>query len=568
MSSPTEPSTRPAFCPRLRLILTGLVLCRGLVYLCVIPPFEGWDEYQHVGYVVHVQETGRPAILGETDVPRSLLRAAVRLPHPKGVVAEQIGWIGAVDYATFWARHDPRRSRPIEPVPWLDAVHLRLYQAQHSWWYYRFVTPLFRALGGVGDLRRSIGGLRLLNLGFTAAAVWVALRAIGRLVPDPRHAALIGLVIAVQPLFVVNGVRVANDALGALLATVAVVGCLRLGHRRPVAWWSGIGVVIGLAILAKATNLSLVPFAGFCWLVVAIRERLSAGRTVAAGLALAVGCLAVVQSDLRSNLATFGTPMPMQEAVINRSLGRTASDLLAAAARVRWSTHLIWLWSYNTFAGGGWSGQGPTSLTRSVYTYALLAGLLGWAWCVPGRPGRRAAVFGSWQVPAACVVLCLSFTAALAYHAVQSKLAWGHTTTCPWYACPALPWFLAVAVGGGLAWPLGRFRPAVPIVLTAACLAGEASALWGRMVPTYSGGGAGLEALRRLAFLQPPWLGTATLFAALAGELVFLTAAAVAMFRGRGPAPAPGVLRGPRLARSDRRPGMRAAAPSPTLPSP
>ena len=35
-----------------------------------MPPFEGWDEYQHVAYVVHVSETGRRATLGETEVPR------------------------------------------------------------------------------------------------------------------------------------------------------------------------------------------------------------------------------------------------------------------------------------------------------------------------------------------------------------------------------------------------------------------------------------------------------------------------------------------------------------------
>jgi hypothetical protein len=43
----------------IRSLLVALFFCRGLVYLGVFPIFEGWDEYQHVGYVVHVLETGQ-----------------------------------------------------------------------------------------------------------------------------------------------------------------------------------------------------------------------------------------------------------------------------------------------------------------------------------------------------------------------------------------------------------------------------------------------------------------------------------------------------------------------------
>src|SRR5439155_22851733 len=71
---------------RLRALLVALVVCRGLVYLGVLPLFEGWDEYEHVGYVVHVLETGRPAEPGRTNVPPSLLAGLVTFPLPKCVV--------------------------------------------------------------------------------------------------------------------------------------------------------------------------------------------------------------------------------------------------------------------------------------------------------------------------------------------------------------------------------------------------------------------------------------------------------------------------------------------------
>ena len=45
MATPREagPSTPGKAWRRFRVLLVGLVLCRGLVLLCVMPPFEGWD---------------------------------------------------------------------------------------------------------------------------------------------------------------------------------------------------------------------------------------------------------------------------------------------------------------------------------------------------------------------------------------------------------------------------------------------------------------------------------------------------------------------------------------------
>lgn len=84
---PASPGPPPLPSPslgwRFRLVLVGLILARGVAELCVMPPFEGWDEYQHVGHIVHVLETGRRATLGTTEVPRSLLLAMEPLPQPR-----------------------------------------------------------------------------------------------------------------------------------------------------------------------------------------------------------------------------------------------------------------------------------------------------------------------------------------------------------------------------------------------------------------------------------------------------------------------------------------------------
>jgi hypothetical protein len=625
-----------------------LVVCRGLVALCVLPPFEGWDEYQHVAYVEHVRATGKAAVLWETAVPPALLAKVVTFPQPAVAVKDQLGAFGGVDYATFWARHDPLDPSGLATPPVFRGGSNALYQAQHSSLYYRLAAPVFAAFGGVGDLRGSVAGLRLANVGLTAAAVWVALGALRRVVRRDRDATLIGLALAAHPMFLWNGARVANDALGVLLSVMAVAAGLRLltggGDRRPVLNSLALGVLIGLAVLAKATNAGLLPFGALCWLGLTFRLRnglsrreedksaplsgsvrwscaapevrpsvaqdaspgdgrarprsqspgratvapaatptaappglpgsiprsepadpglapwatdgrpsgatsqqqpgrpthaLSwAARSALAGLAIAAGCLAVTGSELRSNFARYGSATSMQEAAINRHNGRTRADLLRAARSFDWRAEVGRLWGRGVFFTGGWSFVPAPIRVVLAYRDVVGLGLLGWAWWMAtrltrrlrGLPPRGGRVFVTGWAPLAFATVVAGYTAALGYHMVHSRLAWGVPTTNPWYACPALPWFLALTVAGGLFWPLGRrLRPAVPVALAVAGLAGEISAVSARMVPVYTGGASGWLALRRLAWLQPGWLGTPTLAVALAAEAVILVLLLVAL---------------------------------------
>ena len=133
-----------------------------------------------------------------------------------------------------------------------------LYQAQHSTMFYRLALPLFEALGGVQNLRWSVAGMRLMNVGLIATAVWVSLEVLRRVVRRKRDAALIGMAMTAHPLFLMNGARVANDALGVFLATLAIASSLalvsRTDDRRLALHGATTGCLIGLAIMAKATN--------------------------------------------------------------------------------------------------------------------------------------------------------------------------------------------------------------------------------------------------------------------------------------------------------------------------
>lgn len=507
---------------RLRALLIALVLARGLVWLCVLPPFEGWDEYQHLGYVVHVATTGDRAVLNETRVPEPLLEAAVAYPQPESVVESQLGRVGAVGYQRFWDQHDPRRPGTRPPTFARGAGPVMLYQAQHAPFYYWLAAPIYLACGGLANLGTVLAVLRGINVLLTAAALAVALGVFRRSFRSETTAGLAGLVLACHPLFLLNGARVASDALGVFLATLAValgVDLIGPGRSRRLPFRSAaLGVLVGLASLAKASNLALLPIAGLaCWLG-ARRGGLTWRAAAFNAVVLFGGFLAVTREELRFNLGRFGTPTAMQEAVLNRLEGRTTADLLASASRFDWFTTTRRLWVRDLFFSGGWSVLRPFPRAIKAYQFGATAGLVGWgllslSWLIGlrnqnwRRPGPCPFV-DPW-FPLGLAGLVLSYSAAMGYHAVQSAMAWGSVTTNPWYACPALPWFLGLVVAGGLAWP--RVGPALPVWLAFSGLAVEFVAVWGSMTYVYSGGATGLEALQRLAWARPGWLGTPTL---------------------------------------------------------
>ena len=522
------------FWRRMRLLLVALVVCRGVVVLSILPPFEGWDEYQHVAYVEHMRQTGQAPIAGQTTVSPALLSELVKFPQPAGAIKDTLRGIGAVDYSTFWNRLGSTSE-------WRSSEDVRsrtvlLYQAQHSPFFYRLAVPLFVTLGGVQNLRWSVAGMRLMNIGLIAAAVWVSLEILRRILKRERDAALIGMAIAAHPLFLMNGARVANDALGVFLATLAVASSLSLvsltDARRLALHGAATGCLIGLAILAKATNFALVPFAAICWLMLLIRLRLKGMGAPLAALALGLGLLAVIQSEVRFNFEHYGSFTPMQEVLVNQRGGRTTADLLKTASTVDWPRTMSQLWDRELFFVGGWSFMRSNPRLVMMYRDLVHLGLTGWIGLGVILAVRRRdlwkSVYSASCVPIACIALVLSYTAALGYHTVQSKLAWGEPSTGSWYASPALPWFLVLVAGGVMSLPLGRcLRSAVPLGLAGVSLAAEATGIFGQMIPKYTGWAPWSLALNRLAWLQPPWLGTPTLLLAIAAEVTVLAVIAL-----------------------------------------
>lgn len=499
-----------------------LFIIRGALFLSVFPPFEGWDEYQHIAYVQFLIENGRPPVLGaDDDVPRSLYPALVLYPQ-SALAVEQLRGLGTLDYSDYWASE----SRPALRHP---APRLPLYQAQHAPLYYRLVAPLFRMLWRPERALTAITALRWVNILFGAAAVYVAGFAIGRLVVDGAHRYLIVLLVALQPLFLANCARIANDALGVLLATIGVALLLLPVSRRGIATGVGAGAACGLAVLAKVVNLTVLPLAVFSWTASTWSRRIPLRRA-----AIALGLFLVVVACLTApyflfNLKHFGLLTPVQEAVMNQMSGKSLSEYAQAASHVHWVQEIQRRFARHALWRAGWSFLRPPRTLERCHQWLVWVSMLGWclAW-YRSRFRDRLLFLDSgtvWRI----VVLFLSVVAGMAYHMLQGVVAIGSVYTNIWYAAFVFPWLICLFYQG-VAYLPGRWTaPLLGTGMLVAYLAAELYGILFLMVRAYTGQDWSRSAWNRLAELHLRGMGPEATFPAV-GLMLLVVAVALGVW--------------------------------------
>lgn len=473
-------------------LLVALFIVRGLFVLSMLPPFEGWDEYQHIAFIQFYNENGREPVLGESLVPRSLYPELVRFPHPP-FGAEQVRRIGALSYEQFWAVKEPPSMLP-------RARDLPLYQAQQPPLYYKLVAPLHAWLMDRGGILASVTGLRLLNVLLCAAAVAIASGSIGRILKPGPHRYIVGLLIATQPLYLINCTRVANDALAVLLGTIAVACLLNQDNRR---WWPRMGVAglaLGGAILAKTNLLGLLPFVLFIFAWAAWKRNISWKRA-GGGLALVLALSACVTvSYFKGNMERYGMMTPLQEAVKNRAKGRDLGDLARATIELDWRRDFFVRLFRQSLWRGGWSMLGLEGTVAGVQrpllkihgaltATAIIAALVSAA----RRRRTPTGKLGLISNGPAVLVLCGGMLAALAYHALQSQMAMNENATSGvgtniWYGAVVFPWLIALIYAGLMALPWKRVATLCAAALLLTQVAAEMYGTGWLMPPAYYGG--------------------------------------------------------------------------------
>jgi len=503
----------------------AIYVLRAAALLSILPPLEGWDEYQHLARVAYLVENGRSPTLGESVVPRSLYPVLAALPHSR-LGAEQLGGLGALPYRAVEAGDVRLASYWDGPPPALapDAPSVSLYQAQHGPLYYWLMAPVFRMLWDSAHPLTCIYFLRWINVGIGAAAIVAVLWALTRLVSSERQRIWMALLLGVQPLFLLNAARIANDALAVCLGIMATAILLVHGRRGGPASMAIAGVLIGLAVLSKSVALVLLPLALVVPLVAWVRRDVGPRRAIAGVGSLFLAIMLVTGHYFYTNWNDYGVAVPMQESVINRKAGRGLGELAGAALTIDWWRQFRSRVGRDSLWVGGWSYLGQPDALRVIHQGLMACAVLGLGWmAVRGvrRPSAAASEAdsrklgtdrdhaGMWIDPAhawlmALVVACS--IAGLAYHTIQSKLAHGAATTNIWYAAICFPWAIVLYVLGVGVFRVRGLATAMIVSLIALCIVAEVYGLFVLMPREYTGVAGSEIARARLASVHPSWM--------------------------------------------------------------
>ena len=486
-------SPPPQMLGNVKWIIYAAFVLRGISVLCLTPPLEGIDEYQHIAVIQFRLEHGRGPIYGTDRVPESLLPHLRTYPHPD-YSWKQLKRHGVRRYQHYYTL-DPGSESPEMPI---------LYQAQHPPLYYVLCTPIYGALSRIGGILHATYALRILNLLFGFGGLMLLLTPMFHLWKDPRIHLLITLVAGMSPMFLPYIARVANDPLALLFCGLAVYHlfpkCDGPGRRRDALLT---GIFMGLAVLSKLIGLVLLPagllLLAYRWLLrrTSIRETLERMGTLILGFAV------VALPFVLWSLHTYEVPFPAQETINNAEAGHGFTDLLGQIHPEHLQSFLYDRMYVKNLWTSGWSFLRPNPNWTQLITTLLLIGILvGGAGWIKRFLRKRTTPTPAWVF---CGLLCAGAIAAAYVHALNSLLSWGGIVTPSHYIMVALPAstiLFATCTDGASR----RFTLILLLALWGLSPLIELQSLLFRAIPTWTQLPAGPEAFARLSDLIPGWL--------------------------------------------------------------
>ena len=431
-------------------LLIAAFLARGPLYLSVFPPFEGWDEYQHLAYIAHLDETG--TIPGyDSRVPLALRPLVIAMPHsPWG--GEQVQEWGALAYADYWnAPAPPDGTDRVSSSP-------RLYQAQHPPLAYVLALPIWRALKTAHSLE-AIYAIRTMNLLLVAAALVLFAGALTRLVPSfgPRVAVL--ALVCLHPLFFQNVARVANDAL-ALATGVAGISLLMLANGRTLLSRGLLAAgCVAASIWSKQTGLTLIPALVLGLPLIGWVHGVSAGRLWRVTSVVGIVLLLLVAPLWLWSYQQYGAIVTTQESLELAARGSVVNAMATSFVNLDWAALVEGLFVPGRPWVGGWSALEMHDTLADLYkwcwgvllTAAVVGGVV--AMFRRARPVDSAASVlrtdgGAAGGLAVCAAVVIFTVLGMIHHALVSHAVFGRPMTNQWYFMMALPFSFVLLVRG------------------------------------------------------------------------------------------------------------------------
>jgi hypothetical protein len=469
------------------LLITAFV-ARTPLYLSVFPPFEGWDEYQHLAYIEYLDQTGTIPVFDQSWVSAALRPLFTAVPHSQWG-GDQVRQWGARSYPEYWA----------SPAPASDAERgspslIRLYQAQQPPLAYVVALPLWHGLRTTNPLA-AIYAIRMMNVLLVAASLVLLAAALTRVVPDfaPRVAVL--ALVCFYPLFLQNVARVANDAV-AVATGVAGISLLVLADRRTLLTRGLLAAVcIASSVWAKQTSLTLIPALVLGLPLIGWAHGVSAGRLWRVTIMACGAFLLLVAPLWIWSYQHYGTIVTTQDSIQLAARGSAVSALAASFVTLPWAALIDTLFVPGRPWVGGWSFLEMHQIFALLHRWywILLLTIAAVGAVVALR--RRVSSVDGWSAlradegAVARLVVCAAvvvFTAlGMTYHGILSHAVFGRSMTNPWYFMTALP-FVFVLVVMGLDAINRRFAIAASAALAVLFVAMDLFGTWVQMPRAYA----------------------------------------------------------------------------------
>jgi hypothetical protein len=459
------------------LVATSLIaafLARAPLYLSVFPPFEGWDEPQHLAYIVHLDETGTVPVMNSSIVPFSLRPLFVGMPQsPPG--ADQLRDWGALSYADYW------RTGPPADASREATFSFRLYQAQHPPLAYALAVPIWRWLKTPRALE-AIFALRLVNVLVAAAGLMLFAAALTRLVPAFGPRVVVLALVCLHPLFFQNVARVANDAL-AVATGVSGISLLALANERTLLTRGLLAAVcIAASVWTKQTSFTLIPALIAGLPLIGWRHNVPPARIVRV-TCVAVGAFFLLVAPLWVwTYQHYGSIVTTQDTLELAAKGDVLAALTRSFGNIAWGSVVANLFVPGRPWVGGWS---------FLPIHETLAALHAWIWGIALAAAGAGAVIALRRAPridgglAVCAVVVAFTTLGMMYYTVLSHAVFGAPLANPWYFMTALP-FLFVLLVRGLEAVAPRLATTAGAALAALYVAIELHGTWIQMPTAYA----------------------------------------------------------------------------------
>ncbi len=346
--------------PRSLWLLLGSFVLLASIYSIVVPPFETPDEIWHVAFVQHVA-SGQGLPISEANTQALWRQQGVQAPGYYLAAAGLTAWIDQGDFPQIYARANPHAA-----IGRADVTENRNYLIHHAdeAWPWR---------GSILALHIT----RFFSILLGAVTLWGVYQTLALLVAAP--AALFGTAfIAFIPQFVFISAAASNDnainalatlVLWRLVALVSIPAVPRRGRRQTsseaahrMAPFFLLGVLLGLALLAKLSALALVALTGLAVLLAAWRSR-SWRLLIAGGLAVAAPALLIAGWWYLRNWQLYGDPLAWNV---------WQENILLRVARAGWATILG---EMESLERSFWGLFGWVNVPFPAWVYTLFRGI-------------------------------------------------------------------------------------------------------------------------------------------------------------------------------------------------